>query len=140
MIIRRRRRITPAISLTPMIDVLFVVLMFLLLTTTFKELTFIRVNLPEADTGQRDPARSGIEILIEEGGTVYLDGQPVSLDALGRRLAAVPDKDHAEVRLAADARVDHGHVVAVMDLVRRAGIFRLSIETLTEGRPLARGF
>lgn len=141
MSFRTRRATEPEISLTPMIDVLFMVLMFLLLTTTFQELTFIRVALPEATTAQRDAqeASTRLRILIEADGAMYLDDQPVTREELGRALDAVQDKERADVRVAADERTDHGHVVAVMDLVRRAGIFRLSIETLSYRRSAGSG-
>ena len=134
---RTRRAVAPEISLTPMIDVLFMVLMFLLLTTTFREFTFIRVSLPEVVTGQRDQQRAAtqLRILIEDDGAVFLGDQLISREALGRVLADVSDKARADVLLAADERTDHGHVVAVMDLVRRAGIYRLSIETISQGAP-----
>ena len=120
-----------------MIDILFIVLMFLLLTTTFREFTFFRVTLPDSASGQRDvrDMARGITLEVEENGTVYLAEQPVSLEQLGRALAAIPDKDNAEVMLAADERLDHGRVVEVMDVVRKAGIFRLSIETITGSAP-----
>ena len=126
-----RRRPGPEIGLTPMIDVLFLVLMFLLLTTTFKEFTFLSVTLPEAATGSRDQqaADRGVRIVIDESGTVRLRDTPVTLDDLARLLEAIRDKEAADVMIAADERVDHGRVVAVMDTIRRAGIHRLSIET-----------
>ncbi len=57
----------------------------------------------------------------------------VSLDDLRRRLEAIADKDALNVLLAADRSASHGDVVAVIDLVRQASIFRLSIETLPQG-------
>lgn len=135
---RTRRAPEPEISLTPMIDVLFMVLMFLLLTTTFNQITFMRVALPEATTGQREPQdQAAFRILVEADGALYLDERPISKEDLGRALASVRDKDRADVVVAADERTDHGHVVAVMDLVRRAGISRLSIQTMSRGQPSA---
>jgi biopolymer transport protein ExbD len=138
---RTRRRRGPEVNLTPMIDVLFIVLMFLLLTTTFKEFTFVRVTLPDASSAQR-AARDemvGIRLVVEEDGTVYLDDKPVTLDQVREALAAVKDKENAQVSLAADERLHHGRVVELMDLVRRAGIYRLAIETVSDSRPAAGG-
>lgn len=116
-----------------MTNILFIVLVFLLLTTTFKEFTFIRVTLPESSTGQHDARdQSGrIRITIEASGTVYLGDAAVSLEELSQVLRRVQDKQAADVLLAADEELNHGRVVRVMELIRRAGIFRLSIETLS---------
>lgn len=135
MTVNFRRSAGPEINLTPMIDVLFMVLMFLLLTTTFREFTFLRVTLPQASTGERSTEQpEGIRILIEQSGAVRLGEQLTSVEELGRQLLLVPDKQHVDVLVAADARVQHGLVVDVLDAVRRAGIFRLSIQTISEGR------
>jgi biopolymer transport protein ExbD len=138
---RTRRRTGPHVNLTPMIDVLFIVLMFLLLTTTFKEFTFVRVTLPDASSAQKAVRDEmvGIRLVVEEDGTVYLDEKPVTLDQVREALAAVTDKEHAQVSLAADERLHHGRVVELMDLVRRAGIYRLAIETVSDSRPAAGG-
>lgn len=129
----QRARAGPEINLTSMIDVLFIVLMFLLLTTTFREFTFIPVQLPVSETAERDAreSRERIEILIEESGTLFLGERPITLDELDAVLRAVRDKPQAEVVLTADARLDHGRVVEVMDHVRRAGIYRLGIVTVS---------
>lgn len=135
MMVNFRRSASPEINLTPMIDVLFMVLMFLLLTTTFKEFTFLRVTLPDASAGERSIEQpDGIRILIEESGAVHLGERLTSVEELGRQLLRVRDKQHVDVLVAADARVKHGLVVDVLDAVRRAGIFRLSIETVSEGQ------
>jgi biopolymer transport protein ExbD len=138
---RARRRTGPEVNLTPMIDVLFIVLMFLLLTTTFKEFTFVRVTLPDASSAQRAAREEmvGIRLVVEADGTVYLDEKPVTLDQVRAALAAVADKEHAQVSLAADEKLHHGRVVELMDLVRRAGIYRLAIETVSDSRPAAGG-
>lgn len=135
-----RRRPGPEVGLTPMIDVLFLVLMFLLLTTTFKEFTFLQVTLPEAATGVRDrrSLATSVRIVIDQDGRLLVRDQAVTLDVLAGTLATLADKEAANVQIAADARVGHGQVVAVMDAIRRAGIHRVSIETWSVddgGRP-----
>ena len=128
---QRARRIEPGINLTPLIDILFIVLIFLVLTTTFEEATTFQVNLPPSTTGtQEDRQLPGlINIAIGADGSIELSGAQVTLQQLSDRLAVIEAPDQATVRLRADAGVSHGAVVAVMDAVRRNGIFRLSIET-----------
>ncbi len=125
------RRISPAINLTPLIDILFIVLIFLVLTATFREATALRLTLPRTTTGERifRDAPDVVGILIDSAGAVSYGDQVVSLDELSVRLEAI-SQDDATVLLTADSRVNHGRVIEVMDRVRRAGIYRLSIETI----------
>jgi len=129
-----RRRPAPEINLTSLIDIMFTVMLFLLLTTTFSDFTSIGVVLPEAATGQSDRVDNGlIRVLVDESGAIQLGDRAVTLAEVREALAAVPDPSGALVQLAADARVEHGRVVAIMDVVRMAGISRLHIETRSPG-------
>ena len=129
------RRPSAEIILTPLIDILFIVLLFLVLTATFTDSTSLGLSLPQAATGTRETQQLAgtIRITVDANGTPGIDGRPVSLDDLRRRLEAIADKDALNVLLAADRSASHGDVVAVIDLVRQASIFRLSIETLPQG-------
>ena len=133
----RRRRPSAEIILTPLIDILFIVLLFLVLTAAYTESTALNLSLPQAATGIRDPQPlpGTIRITVDADGTLGLDGQPVGLDELGGRLGAVADEDTLNVLLAADRRARHGDVVTVIDAVRLAGISRLSIEALPQPAP-----
>jgi biopolymer transport protein ExbD len=127
------RRAGADITLTPLIDILFIVLLFLVLTATFTEETVLRIALPRTATGERGPNDPGtVRILVEADGTVYLDGHVRTLDEVGRRLQTIVDKDGTRVAVAADERASHGRVIHVVDLVRQAGIFRLDIETFSD--------
>lgn len=132
MTIRRPRRLPPEINLTPLIDILFIVLIFLVLTATFADMTTFQVNLPPATTGGEPPARQipgRVVVSVAADGTVQITGDIVTADELARRLQSRPDRDRLTLVLSADARASHGDVVAVMDRIRRAGILRISIET-----------
>ena len=135
MRVTQHRRPSAEIILTPRIDILFIVLLFLVLTATFTDSTSLRLSLPRATTGlcETQQLPGTIRITVDADGTPGIDGRPVSLDDLGRLLDAVAGKDALNVRLAADRSASHGDVVAVIDAVRQAGIFRLSIETLPQG-------
>ena len=133
---RRVRRLDPAINLTSLIDILFIVLVFLVLTTTFREATQISIELPDARTGARlntDPAGM-VRVTVAADGSLYVSQRPVSLeelrdlfDAASASMAA--SAGDAQVLLQADERAAHGRVVEVMDLARSVGLSRLSIET-----------
>jgi biopolymer transport protein ExbD len=125
--------VTPEFTLTPLIDILFIVLIFLVLTTSFREISGIRLNLPETDTGRAIAEVDDLyRLTVAADGTIAFGGDDaLTLDALEARLVEIPDKEGVRVVLAADVAASHGRVVAVMDHIRRAGIFRLEIETLT---------
>ena len=125
------RRPQPAFNLTPLIDILFIVLIFLVLTTTFKEVTTFQVDLPLAEAGEREAQEFPglIEIAVAADGSVEYEGELLSVAELSQRLATVSEPNQVSVRLRADARVTHGVIVRVMDVVQRNGIYRLSIET-----------
>lgn len=129
----RTPRRAAEISLTPLIDILFIVLLFLVLTATLTEQSVLRVSLPRAATGE--PAAddgSVVRVEIDADGQAYLDGVAQPLDAIRARLARITDPDRARVTIAADSAASHGSVVQVLDLVRQAGIVRVGIVTFTE--------
>jgi biopolymer transport protein ExbD len=130
-----RPRAAAEINLLPLIDILFLVLVFLVVTATFTERTVLPIALPPAGSATPDAGQqSGIVVSIDAGGTLYVDGAEQPLAEVARRLHAVRDPASTSVTIAADRRVEHGRVVEVVDAVRRAGILRLDIQTLTAPR------
>lgn len=131
----RASRQVPEFNLTPLIDILFIVLMFLILTATFRESTFLRLALPEASTGERHAdVKRQLVIVIGADDSLQMGGAPVTLDDLAPALDAVAKNDE-EVVLAAHREATHGIVVRVMDLARRAGVHHLDIETTEPPAP-----
>jgi biopolymer transport protein ExbD len=133
-----QRRLTPEINLTSLIDILFIVLVFLVLTTTFKESTWLQVSLPEATTAEevQESSPGPIRVTIDRSELIYLDGSPVPLEELtDLLLEAAPTRGAREVVLTADRKASHGRVIAVMDRIRRAGLFRLRIEAVAPTVP-----
>jgi biopolymer transport protein ExbD len=117
------------ITLTPLIDILFIVLLFLVLTATFTEQTVLRVALPRAVTGERDVQdQLMLRVVIDADGQIYMEGRAYTLDEVRARFGAMPP-DRARVSIAADWHASHGAVVQVLDLVRQAGIVRVEIQT-----------
>ena len=128
---RRNRRIQPGFNLTPLMDILFIVLIFLVLTTTFKEATTFQVQLPRAQSSAVEPREIPglISISVAAVGAIALGGERMTLEELEQRLDTVTAPEQVTVRLRADAEASHGVVVRVMDAVRQSGIFQLNIET-----------
>ena len=136
MTFRPARRAGSEIILTPLIDIMFTVMLFLVLSATFTEQTVMRISLPRAATSTATSTDTNlVRILVDVDGRVYLDGHVATLDDVRRRLEAIPDADRAFVTISADENARHGRVVQIVDLIRQAGIFRLDIETFPGGAP-----
>lgn len=121
------------INLTPLIDVVFLLLIFFMVTTTFTRETRLAVNLPEADGEPTQESPRSIEISVSQSGAYAIDGRPLvnaELDTLMRALeeTAAGDRDIALI-LIADAEATHQSVVTAMDAIGQSGFSRLSIAT-----------
>ena len=123
----------PEINLIPFIDILLVVLIFLMLTTTYSKFTELKVNLPVADAEvQRQNPKEVIVAVGSDGryavNQTVLDG--VSVEQLTRALAAAAqDKREMVVIISADATATHQSVINVMDAARRAGLVQITFAT-----------
>lgn len=122
----------PEIDMTPMLDIVFIMLIFFIVTTSFVKESGINVNRPTAQTAQTKE-RAHIIVSIKSNGEVWIDKRAVDIRAIRANIARL----HAEnplgsVIIAAD-RDTHVHVlVQVMDQVRLAGITNTSIATETK--------
>ncbi|MFQ5656911.1 MAG: ExbD/TolR family protein [Candidatus Methylomirabilales bacterium] len=116
------------ISLTSLIDVMFLLLIFFMVTSTFVEVQRkLDLELPEAkaaDLAQKE--RKPIQIEMDRGGRITLDGQEVSLSTLEARLKNPQEKRTTAV-VRADRRLSHGKVTAVLGISRDAGIREIAI-------------
>ena len=139
---RRRRSEAPEINLIPFIDVLLVVLIFLMLSTTYSKFTELQVKLPVADTDvQRDYPKEVI-VAVSGDGRYAINKQPVagrSVDAVAQALtdAARAGKDSVVI-ISADATAAHQSVITVMEAARRAGLTQITFATQTSAQAGAR--
>ena len=127
---RKTRPEEPEINLIPFIDVLLVVLIFLMLSTTYSKFTELQVNLPSADADKsRDRDREVIVAVAADGRYAVngraVDGRSVELLTLELGKAAGGPGD-TPVIVSADATAAYQSVVNVMDAARRAGLPRLT--------------
>lgn len=127
---RRRQSEEPEINLIPFIDVLLVVLIFLMLSTTYSKFTELQVTLPTADAQSMKDRPAEIIVAISSDGRYAIDSQPVegrSVDLLAAALqAATQGKQEPVLIISADAATPHQAVVNVMDAARRANLPRLT--------------
>jgi biopolymer transport protein ExbD len=134
---RRKRPEEPEINLIPFIDVLLVVLIFLMLTTTYSKFTELQVSLPVADSDLARDRPHEVIVAVAADGRYAIDRRPVdgrSVEALASELVAIAaGSKEMMVIISADATAAHQSVINVMDAARRAGIAKLTFATQSSG-------
>lgn len=130
---RRKSRMDHGVNLTPLIDVVFLLLIFFMVSTTFTRETHLAVNLPEADSDAVETASAAIDILITADGHYALNGVSLVNQQLKTLMEALKqlsngDRDTA-LTITADAQTPHQAVVRAMDAAGRLGFVNLSIIT-----------
>lgn len=127
---RTREREEPEINLIPFIDVLLVVVIFLMLSTTYSKFTELQIKLPSADAqAQRDYPKEVVVAVSSDGRYVVnktpVVGRSVNEVATAMALAAVAGKDTVVI-IHADAAAAHQSVIAVMEAARRNGLTQVT--------------
>ena len=124
----------PEISLTSLIDVVFLLLIFFMVSTTFEHQAVLKVDLPEAkNVSAPEDQPNSFELVIDANGQYYLndrqlvDGKPATLRAAF--IEAAGEDRSMPVILRADAETPHHFVVTAMDITAQLGFSRLSIAT-----------
>ena len=130
---KRRIQDEPSINLTPLIDVVFLLLIFFMVTTTFTRETRLQVNLPEAEAETLSAQSERLEIVVSRDGSFALNGQTLvngRVETLLRGLALESDGNlDLPVIIVADSQASHQSVVTAIDAIGQAGFAKLSIAT-----------
>lgn len=134
---QKRTRFLPSLDITPLIDVVFLLLVFLLLTMTFSQENkdhvqeaVIDIELAQSSTHDDENVPETIALLIDETGALYQSDQPLQRSTdeirlfLSDKLLANPD---LSVNIKADKRTRHGDVIKALDLVKSLGIKRVQL-------------
>ena len=139
---RRRKSEEPEINLIPFIDVLLVVLIFLMLSTTYSRYSELQINLPTADAERLKERPAEILVTVSAEGRYAVNRDPLEgrsievLTAALQRAAAGTDDKAPVVIVSADALTPHQSVINVLDAARRAGLPRLTFATQQpDGKP-----
>ena len=134
MQLRAKKSEDPEISLTSLIDVVFLLLIFFMVSTTFEQQAVLKVDLPEAsNVSHPENQPDSFELVIDPKGQYYLndrqlmDGRPSTLRAAFEEAAG--DRRDIPIILRADAETPHHFVVTAMDVTAQLGFTRLSIAT-----------
>jgi len=126
----RKRRQAPTVIIVSLIDVLIVVLIFLMVTTTFKQLPAIKLALPESKQPKAGASDNALIVTVPKQGPLYLKTDPVTMDTLQQRLIeAVRLNPQTTLAIRADTDTPVGQLVKVMDAAKAANIKVASVFT-----------
>ena len=113
------------INVTPMVDVMLVLLVIFILTAPLMT-SAIRLDLPASEGGEAGATAQAITLVVDAQGAFFLNDQPTTPEALRQRLATAAQRNPlTELELRADASVPYGRVVEAMGLAQKAGLSRI---------------
>lgn len=119
----------PQINIVPMIDVIFAILTFFIMSSLFLTRSEgLPVNLPQAQTAQSQQ-QSKITVTVDEQGNVFLESEPIQVEELAEQVTTLVGNQEQLVVINADEKVEHGQVTAVMDQLRTVERVKLGIST-----------
>ena len=132
---RARRSPMAEINVTPMVDVMLVLLIIFMVTAPLL-VAGVPVDLPDSKAGALDQERQPVQISLDSSGRIFFDEQEIRPEALGPRLAqaaaASTEKGGPRVFLSADRALDYGRVMQVMGEINRAGLHKVALVSTAE--------
>lgn len=136
MSFKRKKREEIRVELTSMVDVVFLLLIFFMISTTFVESQGIVVALPTANSEKIQQSPEEVKIYLEQSGRIHLDEHLITFSDLEAHLASYAEQAATTTFiLMADKKAQHGRVVELMDAARRAGFQKLAIATDPNDKP-----
>ena len=136
---RRQSDTEVSVNLTPLIDVVFLLLIFFMVSTTFTKETHLSIDLPESSGELLEQQPQQIELVINEDGEFAINGQTLvnsRIETIKRALAKVSEGDHGlPLIITADANTPYQSVVTAMDAAGQMGFANLSMTTRRETEP-----
>ena len=131
----KREGIRSNVDMTPMIDIVFQLILFFLVSTTFATLPGIKLNLPQSHTAE-STSLMGITITADDSGALYFNDKEVSMAGLGEKLltfdTGTTKKEEFPVSLEADSEVTNGTIVKIFDVIRESGYCVINLRTTAE--------
>jgi biopolymer transport protein ExbD len=123
----------PEVNLTPLIDVVFLLLIFFMVSTTFEHQSRIQIELPEATAEATKPDEESLEIIIDAQGRFFIGEEQVVNTELktlkGAIGKAVGEREGIPVIIRADAKTPHQAVITALDATSQLGLTRISLAT-----------
>jgi biopolymer transport protein ExbD len=116
------------LSIAPLIDIVFLLLIFFMVTSHFDVASGVRIELPKVVKKIYNSDTDRITLLVDRTGNIYLKGKQLDMKALPQALKTlVNEKGISRLVLQADKDVKHGRVVEIMDVAKRAGVYSIII-------------
>jgi len=128
---RRRLKARSVVDLIPMIDVVFQLILFFLVSTTFAILPGITLQLPTSSTAE-PTAMTRLVIVVVNRDEIYLNKDRFTLTELEERLSKLSEAERAEIKsvtLEADRSISYGLTISVLDVLRRSGFRGINLHT-----------
>jgi len=115
------------INITPMVDVLLVLLVIFMVTANFLKQESVNINLPKVGAADPNVAKS-IQVALTKNGALFVEDTETTEDALVRKLSAESKyRPNMRVTLSADERLSYGTIAHVMGLIRQSGVTRIAL-------------
>lgn len=116
------------INITPLVDVVLVLLIIFLITAPVLYQSAIKVQLPKAQSGDAQSKDQNLSFTVSKSGEIFWKNEKLSWDELGKKLSTLQESDREKPALInADRDTSHGTVVKLMDALRKAGIYRFAL-------------
>jgi biopolymer transport protein ExbD len=133
--IERRRKGIEVIDMIPMIDMVFLLLIFFALTSTFEIQRVMEMNLPKAASGDQLQQKQTLTLTINSDERIMLDNKPVEFQDIEPLLnQTVSDSSGVTLVIKGDAQVPHGKVVQLMDIANAVGVKKILITVKSRDR------
>lgn len=118
------------INIVPLVDIILVVLIIFMVASPASDQSKIKVNLPEASSGEASSGNEPFQVTVNEEGYLFVGGEAVSETELKTRgEMEVKKNSQVEAILTADKHLDYGQVVKVIDLIKSSGMQKIAIST-----------
>jgi biopolymer transport protein ExbD len=129
-----RKRRAPSIIIVSLVDILTILLIFFVVSTTFKkDQPEVQINLPESKTAAKAPAELEHAVVsVDESDAIMLDGRPISIEELESAVRELTLTRKASLALQADKKASFGIIIKVMDALKLAGVRQLPAFTREE--------
>jgi biopolymer transport protein ExbD len=118
------------INVTPLVDVMLVLLIIFMVTSTYIVQQSIPIQLPKADSGDAITKTKNLAFVLDKQGNVYMDGKSTTIDAVPGQIKAIRDTNTQmtlQAMISADRDTQHGYVVKLLDAIRLQGITDVAI-------------
>jgi biopolymer transport protein ExbD len=134
MQLRNRRSADYGVDLTPLVDVVFMLLLFFMVSTSFNVSTSLKLELPTSHSTAKEQQIKEVKVQIDANDQIYVQDEKVSDDDLRRRILNISKGDpNMRVVIQADSNSRHKRLVLVLDTLRQLGMGKVGIATVPPG-------